>query len=273
MAALSCSCSPQPSLYVSNGLQMPFLRDQGDIRASLAGESAINSTGGGANTFNIQAAYALTSQFGFIGSLLYSGTGGDTTYSKNLFGEIGFGYHEMFDAYGHFEIFGGFGYGSVNNVWSSSSAKAEFFGPPPDSNVFSKYHQSAKYLRPFVQMDFGAEGTVAAIGIGLRIGFVNVPTETEVQTTLHGFAFDPSTQMYLYAIGPTTTTTGSASAFFIEPSLVARIGYDPLKVYFQWTHPGILGIHSPFIYSDIGVLSIGIVARVQTLFSKNDENK
>jgi hypothetical protein len=257
----STSCGT-PVLYVSNSVQMPLLKEKGEVKASAALEESNGLT------YSFQGAYALTNDLGFIGSYLFSLQGTDSMYSATSFGEIGLGYHHAFDQVGVFEVYGGLGFGKVRNGWSHHSFSG--FGSD-DSDIRADTTETASYFRPFIQADFGGEGKVGAIAVGCRLSHVNVPIhKTGVQTFI-GTSFDPNSNSFFYSNGPSYTTTGTASGLFIEPTVMFRLGYDPLKWVMQWTMPHFIGSGAPISYNSL-ISSLGIVFTFDTYPQKSSDS-
>ncbi len=96
------SCTP--TIYFPNSLNVPMLSEEGQLSAS----AAIT-----ANGFDPQMAYAITDNIGIMGNLqLAPSSLGD--YPSHYLGEVGVGYFVATSSIFRFEVFGGGGYGWIN---------------------------------------------------------------------------------------------------------------------------------------------------------------
>jgi hypothetical protein len=113
------SCAPA---YVPNMVNQPLLHKEGDLKVSVSS---------GSSGFDPQIAYAVTNQIGIManGSFAhYEENNQDNTSTNNhkhQFFEFGSGYYEMLNPITCFEVYGGYGLGSVNgnysDLWESHS--------------------------------------------------------------------------------------------------------------------------------------------------------
>ncbi len=162
------SCAPA---YTPNVINAPLLNNKKEFQADLAG---------GISGTDVQLAYAAGKHIGIMVNGSYRDNTSDTTtnYHKHTFIEAGIGYYTTFSKDGHFEVFGGYGYGNAD-VRASSIF---------NTMVITK----ATYHRFFVQPDIGFSSEFFDIAFSPRIVVVNMQPEELEFTTITSAFIEPT---------------------------------------------------------------------------------
>jgi len=146
------SCAPA---YVPNVVNAPLLNNKSELQASV--HAGVSGT-------DLQLAYALTKNLGIMvnGSFIDNTSDSTNNYHKHNFFEAGLGYYTKFNQNGHFDIFGGYGYGIAD-------VKANILN--------TDYITKATYHRYFIQPDFGFSSEFLDIAFAPRFVVANIKPE------------------------------------------------------------------------------------------------
>jgi len=162
------SCAPA---YTPNVINAPLLNNKNEFQADLA--AGISGT-------DLQLAYAAGKHIGFMVNGSYRDNTSDTTtnYHKHSFIEAGIGYYTTFSKDGHFELFGGYGYGDAdvraNTILNTVNTT------------------KATYHRVFVQPDIGFSSEFFDIAFSPRFVVINMHPEELEYTTITSAFIEPA---------------------------------------------------------------------------------
>src|SRR5579883_979318 len=226
LALLFFACAPRPSIYLPNSPTTPLLARKGEIKISVATNSAFNHSGETDNFASIEAAYALTEKIGLIANASYSPTNDDSNNVGLIYGEMGAGYFTKFQRYGRFEVYAGLGLGNTQ----ARHYDREYFNGFYFMSFAPSYYRSTEYTErsahyfiPFIQASVGAEGDVAAFAFTVRVSALNmsrlhIDSLLQTNDTLHHLStlFD-------------TSYTLQRTDVFLEPGFTFRIGHQHIK--------------------------------------------
>ncbi len=179
-----------PPIYFNAPAPMPMFKQQDELH----GVAAIGSNG-----YNIHGAYSITDKLGVFGSSSYL----KGKYSYQLYGEMGSGYFTTFGA-GRFGFWGGLGVGN-------SHGEDEFFSDSKDDpdSVFDPLvaQASGTYLKVFISPNIGLGYYNFELGLSTKVSMIN----------------------YYYDKIWEEKTNEVARAWLYEPSVIIRIGTEPIK--------------------------------------------
>ncbi len=174
------SCSPE---YIPNMVNSPMFSNAGEFQATVAT---------GTSNFDAQTAFAITDNIGIMVNGSFGNETNDSTddFHKHTFIEGGIGYYNKIGDKGRYEIYGGFGTGSVEGFFEDA--------------LFDSEITNANYNRFFVQP-----------GIGMSTGIFDG-------------SFSP--RFVLIQMNPqgTDITSGSYNVF-IEPVFTSKVGFKWVK--------------------------------------------
>lgn len=178
------SCSPE---YIPNMVNSPLFSNANEFQATISTGTSI---------FDAQVAYAVTDNIGIMVNGTYGDETSDSTddFHKHAFIEGGLGYYNKIGAKGRYEIYGGYGIGTVEGLF--------------ENNLFDNDLTDARYNRFFIQP-----------GIGISTGIFDggfSPRFVMVQMNPHGMNFE----------------NGSYKMFF-EPVITSKIGFKYVKFVFR----------------------------------------
>ncbi len=178
--AILSSCSPE---YIPNMVNSPMLSNQGEFQATIAT---------GTSNFDAQTAFAITDNIGIMVNGSYGNETNDSTddFHKHTFIEGGIGYYNKIGDKGRYEIYGGFGTGSVEGFFEDA--------------LFDSEITNANYNRFFVQP-----------GIGMSTGIFDG-------------SFSP--RFVLIQMNPQGTGFVSGDYnVFVEPVFTSKVGFKWVK--------------------------------------------
>ncbi len=178
--AVLSSCSPE---YIPNMVNSPMLSNQGELQATVAT---------GTSNFDAQTAFAITDNIGIMVNGSYGNETNDSTndYHKHAFVEGGIGYYNKIGEKGRYEIYGGYGTGSVEGLFEGA--------------LFDSEITNANYNRFFVQP-----------GIGMSTGIFDG-------------SFSP--RFVLIQMNPQGTGFVSGDYnIFVEPVFTSKVGFKWVK--------------------------------------------
>lgn len=197
------SCAP--ALYTNVGQNVPLLKKKGEV-AIAAGRGSTGNDHGSAEGFNAQVAGAVGKNTAIFSSF-YSmkNEGGDSEGSGNYF-EIGIGKFKNSEENKFIgEIFFGTGFGSIRN-----SVGNDFI--------------NLNYVKPFIQPSGGFSTKVLDIAFTPRFAIVSYTKKSEnISDTQQQQSFD---QFW----------TENKTSFVFEPGVTVRLGYQNVKLQFQYSH-------------------------------------
>jgi hypothetical protein len=146
------SCAPA---YVPNVINTPMLSNQGEFQAGIYS---------GTSGFDLLLSYALTDHLGIMANGSFQNTNEENTveYHRHAFVEFAPGYYTNMGDAGRFEVWGGYGFGSLeanynDGTWSN----------------FSKVNSSRIFLQPSI----GATTRYFDASIATRFVFLNLYQE------------------------------------------------------------------------------------------------
>lgn len=255
-ALVLASCyTPQPSVYLPTSPVMSYLSHKGEFRVTAGSNLSTNQSSESDTYTSLDAAYAITEDRAIIGSMAVSSPGSDSNGVSYQYGELGIGYYKKFDAYGHFELYGGSGYGHIR----AAVQQGAYWYASNGSTFGIITRRDASLVRPFLQANIAAEGEVAAFGLSLRASYLSI----------HRLRTDSS--WYEYVIDTTTKTANSTPAhtthyqqydgLFLEPAWTFMIGFDRVKFVSKewWSIP--IGHDPPFLWANFN-LSFGVTVDI-----------
>ncbi len=107
-------CAPK---YIPSVIHAPMLNNKGEIQASVSG---------GTSSFSPQIAYAVTDNIGIMlnGSFANRDSTEDDDLFKVRYGEFGVGYYRSIANRGVFDVYAGYGFGTMNSSFSNWSVEA-----------------------------------------------------------------------------------------------------------------------------------------------------
>jgi hypothetical protein len=182
------------TVYVPNAAHTPLMEEQGEVHVSAHF---------GINGGDLQLGYALTDQFGMIGSISAresTNQDGEKT-GEHTFGEAGVvwfpGIHNRFKN----EFLAGIGLGNAMGESSFSFMNNE--------GVYEKRAARGDFTRFFVQSNTALTSSVVTTGFATRLAYVN---------------------FYNYELTGSLQTIGNkTSALFFEPALFVKLGFRNVK--------------------------------------------
>lgn len=194
-----------PKYYSPNTANIPLLRTQGQINASVMGD---------ANQFGVLAAYGLTDKVGLMlnGGVfrprdLDNGNGGSGTFF-----EAGPGFLAPINDEFTFEIYGLLGYGNLENHLPSTVL----------ANPMTTGDLSAKAAKFTLQPNIGYRNSSFELGFTTRIAGLQY--------------FDIKGDLIFENEAQTDYLKDNKFNFLIEPALVARVGTDVIQFQAQVGH-------------------------------------
>lgn len=197
------SCSPV--LYSTVGQNVPLLKEKGEV--SMGAGLAVTNDGSGVS---VQLSGAVSNHVALLGSyysLSSESEDTDNWSGKGSYGEFAAGTFGPLNAKGNlvYEIFGGVGWGKIDNERNLSVA-------------------NVKYFKPFVQPSFGFTSPWFEAAFTPRIGVVSY--------TDHTFKWDdPIEASYWENAFETNKTT-----LVFEPGITFRSGYKGIKLQMQYSY-------------------------------------
>ena len=185
LVTVCTSCSPE---YIPNMVNSPMLSNQGEFQATIAT---------GTSNFDAQTAFAITDNIGIMVNGSFGNETNDTTddYHKHSFIEGGIGYYDKIGDKGRYEIYGGYGLGTVEGFFENA--------------IFDSQKTDANYNRFFIQP-----------GIG-------------VSTGIFDGSFSPRFVFIQMNPGGTGFNAGNYN-IFVEPVFTSKIGFKYVKFVVQF---------------------------------------
>jgi hypothetical protein len=213
------------AVYTPNSLNVTGFNKKGQV--------SVNANAG--NTANLQAAIAVSDNFGVMANLMSTSQVVDSDNIKrdgkgNLF-EIGVGYFKNTDFKVRFEFFGGGGIGNVEIIKTNASVTRNF---------------STKANRFFLQPSLGFSGRNFEAFISTRLAnvrFNNIETTYSTQDLIDDSFVDISNSNWM----------------FIEPALTLRVGLKNIK--FQMQVGRSIKLNTEKLGYDSGLLNFGIYTK------------
>lgn len=235
------SCAP--ALYTNVGQNVPLLKEKGEF-AIAAGRGSTGNDHGSAEGFNTQVAFAVGKSTAVISSF-YSmkSSGGEIQGNGNYF-EIGIGKFKgneetKFMA----EIFGGTGFGSIQNSVGSDKI-------------------NLKYVKPFIQPSCGFSTKVIDIAFTARMALVSYTGKSEnISDAQQRQSFD-------------NFWIENKTSFVFEPGVTFRLGYQNIKLQLQYAHTSLKyewpdgSDHYSAVFDDYG--SVGVFILLSDRWKKSE---
>lgn len=101
-------CAPK---YIPEVINTPMLKNKGEMQVSASG---------GSSKFSPKISYAITNNIAIMASGVYADQ--EKTEEKELlkikYGEVGAGYYNRFGKYGVFDVYGGYGCGTIKSSYT-----------------------------------------------------------------------------------------------------------------------------------------------------------
>ena len=187
------------------------------------------------NAFEVQSAIAVTPRFAIMANGIIGGGQEDEELSEGndsgsaQYGEVGIGYFKPLESETYrFEIFGGLGFGGVENNYDINEASKV---------TFSKY---------FIQPGFGFRDDHFEWGFASRFSYVQHKlVSSNVTTTNNPEDFEDILQL-----------GEEPNSFLWEPGFVFRFGGPKIKGQIQYTYS--LNLTNPQLQQERGILNAGI---------------
>ena len=208
LAILLSSCTSYE--YIAPAVNAPIFTGKGQFEGSFLI---------GSNGFSLQLAYAPVNHLGIIasGSFKDSESPDDDTFQKRKSGEFGLGYFLKIKEKFVFEVYGGYGLGSMEGYYNKSvSIDLNIIKPTFHTEDYDK----AEYNKYFIQPLFGFSTRIFEGGF--------TPKFTGVDINI----IDENVSQFIV---------------FFEPALIAKVGHKHFKFI------GLLGICLPIGLGDDGV--------------------
>jgi len=196
VAAFAASCSPV--LYSTVGQNVPLFHEKGEVALSGSRGSTDHATG-----FSGNLAVAVTDKIAIISSLHSLSAGGNA--GSGTYFEFGGGrfWHNP-KATVVAELFGGVGFGTINNSPSGGTVKLS-------------------YVKPFIQPSIGISGKVCDLAFTPRLAWISY-------TSKSGFTGADAQSI----IDKFYDEKKNTIAF--EPGVTFRIGYKNVKLQAQYNY-------------------------------------
>ncbi|MCE3279324.1 MAG: hypothetical protein K0S44_1515 [Bacteroidetes bacterium] len=230
---LLSSCSN--SLYVSNTVNVPLLKEKGEVKVNV-------------DQSNAQVAVAISDHWGVMVNGFYKAIEkkADNFVVQGTLGEAGFGYYKAFRKGFVFETYGGLGLGTIDRKQTYTTA---------DNNVYWASFD-AQGTKAFVQPSFGYGGRYFDLAFTPRFSFVKY-------THFRAFGYTEE-QLAADYLDNDRITKGIFT--FAEPAITVRGGYKFIKIQAQY---GLTMNLSPRpIKHNPSFASIGLVIDVARWYNK-----
>ncbi|MFW6371230.1 MAG: hypothetical protein ACOC10_08515, partial [Bacteroidota bacterium] len=158
-----CSCAPS---YVPNVINTPMFKQAGELQG--AAHTGISG-------FDPQVSYAITENIGLMVNGSFANQTSDTTdnYHKHSFIEAGVGFYKNYRSIGVFEVYGGYGMGTLNAFY--------------ENDLWSD-QENVKTNRLFLQPAVGINTGYFIGSLSPRLVYVNLLQEPE---SLDGIFIEP----------------------------------------------------------------------------------
>jgi len=228
-AIIFCSCSHV--YYSPNSANVPLFKEKGETRINgyyTLGNNGIDDIKGG----EIQLAHAVSDKIGIILNTAFLGASEGSDYQKDeghgSLIEVGAGYFKPVEKNSVFETYGGLGFGSVTNKYSTAgSSKVNF-------NKF------------FIQPSFGYSVAHFDIGLVSKFSFMKM----SVSETNFIDENDP------YKTFDMADIQANPFSVLWEPSVFLRVGFKTVKAQFQYT-PSV-NLTNKTLLQNVAVFSTGL---------------
>jgi hypothetical protein len=151
------SCAP---VYIPNTINTPLFKHEGELQLAVYAGTA---------GFDPQISYALTNHIGLMvnGSFMSDESDSSTNFHKHQLIEGGIGYFKSMSDRTRFEIFAGYGGGTVQAQYS---------------NILWTDYADTKMTRFFIQPALGYSTATIDAGLALRYVIVNAGQEPDFET-------------------------------------------------------------------------------------------
>lgn len=201
------ACAP---VYNPSARHTHLLDQKGEVHASVQA---------GTNGMDMQGAYAVSDNVGFVAAASWLSTNGSSDYTgsdfhEHRYGELGLSYFETFGKAGRIEVLGGFGMGEAESI-----DRYDFFGP-------QEVRATGKFNKLFLQGNAGIETGALETGVAVRLSQV---TFTEFKTSDESYG-------------------EKESGAFFEPAAFVRLGWQNIKIESQLGIAGPINGDVPFDY-------------------------
>ncbi len=212
--------------YFSNSQNVPALYGKNQFNLGASYNTSFNHSG-----IDIQSAFSLTDNLTISGNYFYcSHDINQTTViwnpddsskpinynykTNNSLGELAFGYYKKLDNFNLFEIYAGYGQGSIHNQLSSGF----------DSNYMNIYYykNQLKFNKFFVQPSLSSKIGIFTYSISTRIVLLN---NYNISSDINGSIIHPD-DLRDYKI-----VSNAPLMLLIEPAITSKINFENL--YFQ----------------------------------------
>jgi len=194
------SCTTQ--LYVSNAVNVPLLKEKGDVQVT-------------ATKNDLQVAIAVGRNLGIMANGYYQNYTADNNYQHNgMLGEAGIGYFKPLTGNFVFESYVGGGVGRIH--------KQQMFTDQNENSYMASFNANAAKL--FIQPDLGYKSRFFDLVFSSRFSFVKYTNFSQTNYSRQQLADD-----YL----DNRSLTGPLF-MFAEPALTLRGGYKFIKLQFQY---------------------------------------
>ena len=185
--------------YAPNAHNVPLFKEKGEtnIIAAISGGEEFSG-------IEVQFASAVTENIGVMANFI-TASGGDDEYGsgKGFLFELGAGYYKPLGQKFVFETYGGAGFGSVKNEYSSGDSKA-------------------KFTRLFIQPNIGFKTRGFEVAFSTRFAGLNY----------HSVNYSRLEESY--DLDDLEFIKNNKFSFLFEPSLTIRGGWEGFKVQLQY---------------------------------------
>jgi hypothetical protein len=230
--------------YIPPTQNIPLFTEKKEIRATA-------SLGGGdeINTFDLQAAYAITNRFAVMSNFMHGNGGSSSDGGKGNYIDAGFGYYKPLEKHLIFEIYGGMGFCNQQHSYGESSG----------GTTISKGNADLSYTKIFLQNSVGVTTKILDIALTNRCSFIAFNKIKNRIDTLH---FE-----YFYL----DTIAKNKKSVLLEPSLTLRAGWKRIKLQVQFIYAA--NLSHPNLRFEDSKPSIGITYMFPERFGRKKHSK
>lgn len=214
--------------YAPNKLNVPMFEKEKEFSASAA-----MSFGNELGAYEFQTAYAATNNIGIMANAIFADVTSGDEYGKGYLIEAGGGYFSPLNKYYVFDIYGGFGFGNVENG----------YGGQGNGFINSNYSE-LDFKRFFIQPSLGL--TTRYIDIILSSRFAGL-YYTDFYYPVNLYERDLEHLRYI---------EDNPFSMIFEPAATIRLGYKVLKFQIQIVYS--LNINNPRLQQEEVNLNLGV---------------
>lgn len=219
--------------YVPSTKNVPLLKKKGDLNFTGVASSASYS-----NAYELQGAYAVTDNFGIMGTYMLAegGMKEEHNWGKGNYMDFGVGYFKPFGKYRVVEIYSGVGTCVQSHLYNYYSNNYP--------NYFDKASSKLSFNKLFIQPSFGFKGRIAELAYTTGLSYL----------TFNNISHNISPSELEYK--EVQSIMSNRRALLVESALTFRIGWKFVK--FQIQAQGVRQLQKPKLQLDEGLISVGL---------------